>query len=78
MRPTFHVITFGCQMNVHDSDWLARTLIRRGFVRSALEEAEFVVLNTCSVREKPEHKVYSALGRIARADRKSTRLNSSH
>jgi tRNA-2-methylthio-N6-dimethylallyladenosine synthase len=69
MPPAFHVITFGCQMNVSDSDWLARTLIQRGFVRSALEEAELVILNTCSVREKPERKVYSALGRIAQATR---------
>jgi tRNA-2-methylthio-N6-dimethylallyladenosine synthase len=69
MPPTFHVITFGCQMNVNDSDWLVRTLIRRGFVQSTLEEAGLVILNTCSVREKPEQKVYSALGRIARATR---------
>jgi tRNA-2-methylthio-N6-dimethylallyladenosine synthase len=69
MRPTFHVITFGCQMNVNDGDWLARTLIRLGFVRAALEEAGLVILNTCSVREKPEQKVYSALVRISRATR---------
>jgi len=69
MRPAFHVITFGCQMNVSDSDWLARTLMQRGFIQSPLEEAELVILNTCSVREKPERKVYSSLGRIARATR---------
>ena len=69
MRPTFHIMTFGCQMNVNDSDWLARTLIQRGFIQSPLEEAGLVILNTCSVREKPEQKVYSALGRIARATR---------
>jgi tRNA-2-methylthio-N6-dimethylallyladenosine synthase len=54
-------------MNGSDSDWLARTLMQRGLIRSSLEEAELVVLNTCSVREKPEQKVYSALGRIAQA-----------
>jgi len=69
MRPTFHIMTFGCQMNVNDSDWLARTLTQRGFVLSPLEEAELVILNSCSVREKPEQKVYSALGRIAQATR---------
>jgi len=69
MRPTFHIMTFGCQMNVNDSEWLARTLTQRGFAPSPLEEAELVVLNTCSVREKPEQKVYSALGRIAQATR---------
>ena len=61
---TFHIITFGCQMNVNDSFWLARSLQRRGFVESPLEKAEVVILNTCSVRDKPEQKVYAALGRI--------------
>lgn len=61
---TFHIITFGCQMNVNDSFWLSRSLQRRGFVESPLEEAEIVILNTCSVRDKPEQKVYAALGRI--------------
>ncbi|MCL1986117.1 MAG: tRNA (N6-isopentenyl adenosine(37)-C2)-methylthiotransferase MiaB [Betaproteobacteria bacterium] len=73
MRPTFHTMTFGCQMNVNDSDWLARTLLQRGFVQSPLEEAELVILNTCSVREKPEQKVYSSLGRIAQATRHNTK-----
>ena len=48
---TFHIITFGCQMNVNDSFWLARSLQRRGFVESPLEKAEVVILNTCSVRD---------------------------
>ena len=61
---TFHIITFGCQMNVNDSFWLSRSLQRRGFVESPLEQAEIVILNTCSVRDKPEQKVYAALGRI--------------
>lgn len=61
---SFHIITFGCQMNVHDSLWLARALTARGFTEAPLEEAGVVVVNTCSVREKPEQKVMSALGRI--------------
>ena len=60
----FHIITFGCQMNVHDSQWLARALTARGLVESTLEEARVIVVNTCSVREKPEQKVMSTLGRI--------------
>lgn len=62
--PSFHCITFGCQMNVNDSQWVARALIRRGFEESPLEQADVVFLNTCSVRDKPEQKVYSTLGRI--------------
>ena len=64
---SYHIITFGCQMNVHDSQWRGRVLQRRGFAEGSLEEAQVVVVNTCSVREKPEQKVMSALGRIRQA-----------
>ncbi len=58
-------MTFGCQMNANDSDWLKRALNARGFTEAATaEEASVFILNTCSVREKPEQKVYSLLGRI--------------
>jgi len=63
---TFHIQTFGCQMNASDSEWLVRSLKARGFVEAPFEEAAFYLLNTCSVREKAEQKVYSELGRIAR------------
>lgn len=64
---TFHIVTFGCQMNVHDSLWMAGALRRRGMREGPLEDAQAVIVNTCSVREKPELKVTAALGRIARA-----------
>jgi len=57
--------TFGCQMNANDSVWLAQALKARGFHEAqAPEDAQVFLLNTCSVREKPELKVYSQLGRI--------------
>jgi len=62
---TFHIITFGCQMNVGDSDWLARALTARGWRQAPEEGASLFVVNTCSVRDKPEQKVYSELGRLA-------------
>lgn len=65
----FHIVTFGCQMNVNDSDWLARALLARGWEEAPEPEADLVVLNTCSVREKPEQKVHSALGRLGMAFR---------
>lgn len=71
MDKTFHIITFGCQMNVGDSDWLARALTARGWRQAPEEDARFVVVNTCSVREKPEQKVYSELGRLARLEKKT-------
>ena len=67
-NPGYHCITFGCQMNVNDSQWVARALEQRGFVEKTLEEADVVFINTCSVREKPEQKVYSALGRVHQAN----------
>lgn len=62
----FHIQTFGCQMNAGDSDWLCRSLKARGFVEAPFAEAGVHILNTCSIREKAEQKVYSELGRIAR------------
>ncbi|BAV91987.1 tRNA (N6-isopentenyl adenosine(37)-C2)-methylthiotransferase MiaB [Candidatus Desulfovibrio trichonymphae] len=64
IEKSFHIITFGCQMNANDSHWLARRLVARGFVEAPLETARAVLLNTCSVREKPEHKVAATLERV--------------
>ncbi|SDB47354.1 tRNA-2-methylthio-N6-dimethylallyladenosine synthase [Desulfonatronum thiosulfatophilum] len=60
----FHITTFGCQMNVHDSQWLGRTMRDKGWEDSDEDQAEVLILNTCSVRDKPEQKVYSHLGRL--------------
>ncbi|MFW5489958.1 MAG: tRNA (N6-isopentenyl adenosine(37)-C2)-methylthiotransferase MiaB [Desulfovibrio sp.] len=60
----FHIITFGCQMNAADSTWLSRALTAMGWEEVSEEEAQVFILNTCSVREKPEQKVYSQLGRL--------------
>ncbi len=60
----FHNMTFGCQMNVGDADWLRFSLEARGWQHVAEEHAQVFLLNTCSVREKPEQKVYSLLGRL--------------
>lgn len=60
----FHILTFGCQMNVADSDWLSQALVSRGWTEVPEEEAQVFLVTTCSVREKPEQKVYSLLGRL--------------
>ncbi|MDR1686945.1 MAG: tRNA (N6-isopentenyl adenosine(37)-C2)-methylthiotransferase MiaB [Desulfovibrio sp.] len=57
--------TFGCQMNAAESARLARVLASAGFRESSFEDAGIYILNTCAVRDKPEQKVYSELGRIA-------------
>ncbi len=56
----------GCQMNVYDSDFLAQSLINRGFVPvPEPEQAHVILINTCVVRAKPEQKAYSFLGRVS-------------
>jgi len=59
---TFYIETFGCQMNVHDSEKVIGTLIAQGYSQVATpEEAELVFYNTCSIRDKAEQKVFSRL-----------------
>ena len=64
---SYHIHTWGCQMNVHDSEKLAGLLEREGYVRAADEtQADVILLNTCSIREKAAEKVFSELGRLRR------------
>src|SRR3954469_8768800 len=57
--------TYGCQMNVYDSDRMADVLAPIGYrVTDAPEDADMVILNTCHIREKAAEKVFSDLGRI--------------
>jgi tRNA-2-methylthio-N6-dimethylallyladenosine synthase len=66
---TFHVKSFGCQMNVYDGERMAEMLDAQGM--TATEDglnADIVVLNTCHIREKAAEKVYSDIGRLRRED----------
>ncbi|MCY1128288.1 tRNA (N6-isopentenyl adenosine(37)-C2)-methylthiotransferase MiaB [Frigidibacter sp. RF13] len=57
--------TYGCQMNVYDSERMAEALGAEGYVTTELqEEADMVLLNTCHIREKASEKLYSDLGRL--------------
>jgi tRNA-2-methylthio-N6-dimethylallyladenosine synthase len=59
------VKTFGCQMNVYDSERMTEALAVHGYAEArAIEDADLVILNTCHIREKAAEKVYSDLGRI--------------
>ncbi len=61
----FFIETFGCQMNEHDSEKISGLLCHRGMVPvGSPEQADLVLLNTCSVREKAAQKVYSRLGEV--------------
>jgi tRNA-2-methylthio-N6-dimethylallyladenosine synthase len=64
----YFVETFGCQMNFHDSERVAGLLERDGYEAAAsVEDADLVVVNTCSVRERAVDKLYSRLGEIKEA-----------
>ncbi|HMS25160.1 MAG TPA: tRNA (N6-isopentenyl adenosine(37)-C2)-methylthiotransferase MiaB [Acidimicrobiia bacterium] len=63
---SFHVTTFGCQMNEHDSERIAGQLLKEGYVEaSRQEDADVLVLNTCCIRENADEKLYGTLGRLA-------------
>lgn len=62
----YFIQTFGCQMNAHDSDRMAEVLQQHGWkTADSAEDADLVVLNTCSVREKAEQKLRSEVGKLA-------------
>ncbi|MDO8682490.1 MAG: tRNA (N6-isopentenyl adenosine(37)-C2)-methylthiotransferase MiaB [Armatimonadota bacterium] len=63
--PAFTVLTWGCQMNEDDSEQISNLLMRMGYQPAGNEEdADIIMLNTCSVRSKPEQKVRSKLGEL--------------
>ncbi len=65
---TFYLETFGCQMNVHDSEKVVGTLLARGYRQVATpEEADLILYNTCSIRDKAEQKVFSRLQQFKRS-----------
>jgi tRNA-2-methylthio-N6-dimethylallyladenosine synthase len=65
MGKRVYIETYGCQMNEHDTERILRVLEGSHYLETKdVGAADFVLINTCSVREKPEHKVYSALGRF--------------
>ena len=61
----FALKVYGCQMNVYDGDKMKTALVSRGWSEAPEEEADVVILNGCSIRDKAEQKVWSDLGRYA-------------
>jgi tRNA-2-methylthio-N6-dimethylallyladenosine synthase len=62
---TYEVRTYGCQMNVHDSERISGSLEAAGYIRAEGEQADVVVFNTCAVRENADNKLYGNLGMLA-------------
>ena len=65
---TYHVKSFGCQMNVYDGERMGELLGSEGMAATSEAEADLVVLNTCHIRERAVHRVYSEIGTLKRAD----------
>ena len=61
---TYAVVTFGCQMNAHDSDRLRGLLERIGYAEAPEHDADLVIFNTCTVRENANQKLYGHLGQL--------------
>lgn len=71
----YHIDTYGCQMNEHDSEKMAALLEKMGLSwAESPDDADIVLINTCAIREKAEHKVYSALGKLRSIKEKKAHL----
>src|SRR5579859_104594 len=69
MTRTYEIRTYGCQMNVHDSERLAGLLEEAGYERATADAADLVVFNTCAVRENADNRLYGNLGHLLPAKR---------
>ena len=64
MKKTFHIDTYGCQMNVADSELVESILLNQGYTKSdSINVADVIFVNTCAIRDHAEEKVHSQLGR---------------
>ena len=62
---TYHIITYGCQMNVHDSENISAIMEDLGYTRNEImDKSDVIILNTCAIRENAHNKVTGMLGRI--------------
>ncbi|MDE5779698.1 MAG: tRNA (N6-isopentenyl adenosine(37)-C2)-methylthiotransferase MiaB [Lachnospiraceae bacterium] len=72
-RPlTYNSVCFGCQMNAKDSEKLEGILETIGYVKTDSEEADFLIMNTCTVRENANLRVYGRLGQLKKYKKKNT------
>ncbi|MCU0229510.1 MAG: tRNA (N6-isopentenyl adenosine(37)-C2)-methylthiotransferase MiaB, partial [Bryobacterales bacterium] len=71
----FYIETFGCQMNAHDSEKVIGTMMASGYTQvESPDDADFVLYNTCSIRDKAEQKVYHRLDQFKKSNGKGKRF----
>src|SRR5450631_4451353 len=74
-QKTFYIETFGCQMNFHDSEKVVGTLEQQGYAQVQVEEdADLIVYNTCSIRDKAEQKVFNRLNDFKKLHKQGKRF----
>jgi len=73
-RKKLYLATFGCQMNVYDSQRIAQILHEKYALTSEADNADLILINTCSIREKAENKVYSLVGRFKKLKKQNPGL----
>jgi tRNA-2-methylthio-N6-dimethylallyladenosine synthase len=69
MARSYDIRTYGCQMNVHDSERLAGLLEQAGYVRGVGDDVDVIVFNTCAVRENADNRLYGNLSQLVAAKR---------
>src|SRR5579863_2789301 len=75
LQKTFYLETFGCQMNVHDSEKVVGTLVQEGYRQvETVEQADLILYNTCSIRDKAEQKVFHRLADYKKLQRQGKKF----
>ncbi|WP_456401577.1 tRNA (N6-isopentenyl adenosine(37)-C2)-methylthiotransferase MiaB [Hydrogenimonas sp.] len=76
MSKTYYIETLGCAMNVRDSEhMIAELTLKEGYEEArSPEEADLILINTCSVREKPVHKLFSEIGQFAKRKKEGAKI----
>ncbi|MCH5351279.1 MAG: tRNA (N6-isopentenyl adenosine(37)-C2)-methylthiotransferase MiaB, partial [Clostridiales bacterium] len=71
----YHIVTYGCQMNVHESEKIAGILRGMGYgSESGLEEADIIVFNTCCIRENAENHAFGNIGALKKLKKQKKHL----
>jgi len=74
-QKTYHIVTYGCQMNIHESEKLAGIAEKLGFIHTeTVENADLVVFNTCCIRENAEHRAAGNIGALKQIKRKNKNM----
>ena len=78
IKKTYHIETFGCQMNSRDSEKISGILKQIGYIETDTEDADFVLYNTCTVRENANNRVYGRLGYVGRLKKNRPEIGRAH